>query len=54
MIKVKNVGEAKVILRANGIKVKSSKYDKIGNSGTITTDSSEAQSLLAGYGLIKY
>ncbi len=51
-MRVKNVGEAKVILRANGIKWKSAKYTT-GNEGVIETDDRDADSLLRGYGLVK-
>lgn len=57
MIKVKNVGEAKRILRINGIKCTSSKYNPgpNDNSGTVTVDDvRDAQNLLGGYGLLSY
>ncbi len=57
MIKVKNVGEAKRILRANGVKCISSKYDAgvNVNSGTVTVDNvRDTTNLLGGYGLLKY
>ena len=51
MIKVKNVREAKSLLKKNGITVMSSKYTN-GNEGTIETDNDrEATSILRSYGL---
>ncbi len=52
MIEVRNVGEAKHILKANGIKVLSHKYIE-GNRGTVIVDGNlrDAAQLLRGYGL---
>lgn len=53
MIKVKNVKEAKTLLRRNGIKTTGSGYTN-GNEGWITSDNSEAEWLIKSMGLYKY
>lgn len=50
-IKVKNVGEASRILKANNIRVISKKSLQ-GNSGYVEVDDISAKSLLGGYGLL--